>query len=726
MSKHNTDSERTAVPGDPPADAGQAGGRPASPPGPAANGRPRNGSEPRAGVEELLAASRSRELRELYQFWGGAEPQGPATDEDLRLQLQQWMRDPAVIEERVAGLGKRLGAVLEELVGAPRYQRSWDELAGARTLAFLSEYDLQACVSALSRRGLVVETDDRRFERAEERVLAVPPEVGDGLLRRRRERLRGIFGVLTLRGHLDQLYSEPSRATRTSPQRLRELYKMYSQETASVARIERLPEGVRGLVEKAILEFGGILPRQLFERMETELPHWNGRRWSMILEQSLVGTVQQLDLTPYGIQHQDETLIVFNEVALAWLRKVAVPSDPDSPYEELSLGIDLTSNVSRFLHYIDDNDVRYTVKGEIFKTTEKRILQHLIPNPGRELSREEVLSFVFRFCRHAELIARTGRRTFAVTQEGREWSGKALLDKQQALLDFALDDRRLPGEAFHQLRMRQVFLRLVKRVEPGVWYDLMYLPFLARNSYLSTLDDQGVEEHFAERAHRGRFATLEDPQRLAWNLVRWVRQRLYLLGVIDMGYDRAERPVAMRLTNAGARLLGMDQVGTAPRTSVGSLVVTPDFEVVLFPTGDDSQLVHDLDRFCVRQKFGSLMHFRVTQEAVRRALKGGMSLSAILGVLDTHSRTPLPQNVRFSIRDWALRAGLMSLGQDFVLRCHEPDVLKRFLADAGTRPYVASVLDRRSVQLAGRATPRRMQALLRELGYLVELGDGPA
>ena len=35
---------------------------------------------------------------------------------------------------------------------------------------------------------------------------------------------------------------------------------------------------LRGLVEKTILEFGGLLPRGLFERLETGLT-WDGRGW---------------------------------------------------------------------------------------------------------------------------------------------------------------------------------------------------------------------------------------------------------------------------------------------------------------------------------------------------------------------------------------------------------------------------------------------------------------
>jgi hypothetical protein len=692
---------------------------PASPETAAGNGHAKAAPARAFGLSTWLASRRRSDLIELHRFWGGKLCEAPSgDDEELRARIQRWMADAGRVEERVGALGRRLASVVDSLVLAPRYQKNWAELAGSPGLSALSPYELEACVTALARRGLVVEGGDRRFESFGSRVLGLPLELGDGLLRRKRQGQGGLFSILSLHGHLEQLYANGERST---PRRQRELYKMYAQETACAARIERLPEGLQALVEKAILEFGGILPKGLFERTESKALHWNARRWRLILEQSLVGTVRELDLSRHGIALQDETLVVFNEVALAWLRRVAVPSDPDQPHEELSAGIDLCSNISRFLTYLSENGVRFTVRGEIFKTTEKRILQHLNPNPGRELARDGVLHFIFRFARQASLIDRTGNRTYAVTASGREWDSLPLAEKQRALLDSTLAERLPAGESLHQVGLRQLFLRLLKRVEPLTWYDLMYLPFVTRNTYLLNLEDGKAEELFAERTLAGRLPTLEDPQRLAWNLIRWARERLYLLGLIDLGYDRAGRPVAMRLNSSGARLLGVERGATAA-VGTGSLVVTPDFEIVLFPSGDDGELIHALDRFCVRAKQGSLLHFRITQDGVVRALRGGFGLADLLRVIETNARTPVPQNVAFSIKDWALRAGLMRLSPSLVLVCQEPDVLRRFCQDPGTRRHLAEVLGEHSVRLKGRATPRRMQALLRDLGYIVELG----
>jgi hypothetical protein len=681
-----------------------------------------NGRSARPRVADVLEGRPPHELEELYRFWSGNGENGHAS-RDLRAELTRLMSDPANAEARLNVLGRRMCQIFELHLDAAHYTCAFDDLLGHKQLALLSNYDLEAALDVLQRHGLLVATEDRRFKSFGSRAFVVPQEVGDGVLRQRRAKRRGVFDVLTLRGWLDRQYDDPARAKRMPPTRLRELYKLYSGEGACVARIERMDGEFGDLVGKAILQFGGLLPRSLFERMEWKGGTWNAPLWRQKLEESLVGTVERLELSRYGIHHNEEMLVIFNEVALAWLKRVAVPGDPDAPHSEASLGVDLVSNISRFIGFILEHNVRFTVRGEIFKTTEKRILQELIPNPGRELSREDVLGFIYDVTRAFGLIESTGERTFAMSPEGRAWESKPLEEKLEALLEFVVEEKNVGGDFYHQVRLRRILIRLLKRIEPGTWYDLMYLPFLARNTYLASLDQLEVDEYFASRSQSAHYAPMEDTQRLAWNLVRWVRQRLHLLGLVDLGYDSSDRPVAMRLTRSGARLLGVVDGTPDVGPGLGSLIVTPDFEIVLFPTGDDAELVHELDRFCVRERAGETLHFKVLDRTVQRALSEGMQLSRMLNTLRSHSRTPVPQNVIYSIRDWANRAGLMLLDGQGVLSAEDPEALKRFLHDPAARAHVREERDERSVQLKMRFAPRRTQSVLRELGFLVELSE---
>ncbi len=355
-------------------------------------------------VAVALGRLRKADLKAPFRFWAGDDGTAlPGKVGEMREQLAAWMTDPQRVVQRTQSLEGRERAVLEAFLAAPRHRRT------AKDLAQAGSGQAQDQVDALKRVAILF--DD---EGDAEDAWVLPRELADRLLAEEAQSAgdSALFCALTLKGNMERRYAGPEATRPMPPSRLREMFKMYANEAQAVARIERLPEGLRDLVGKVVLEFGGLLPRRFFERMKTELPHWNQRRWAKIMGESLVGTVERLELSPYGIQHDDDTLIVFNEVTLAWFKRVAVPSDPDAPHDNCSLGVDLVSNISRFFAYLIDHQVRFTVKGEIFKTTEKRILTELIPNPGRELERSEVLQFIFHFAVRHGFIEGTGERTF--------------------------------------------------------------------------------------------------------------------------------------------------------------------------------------------------------------------------------------------------------------------------------------------------------------------------
>ncbi len=666
-------------------------------------------------VADALKRLRKPELAQSFEFWAGdstAPP--PAKVGDLREKLAIWMMDPERVAARSASLSGNERSVLEAFLAAPMHRRTRVDLSAVIAGESAEE------VSSLMRAGLVFED---KAPAEEGPAWLVPSDLANALLVQAiRDNAASTSRMLTLKGHLEKTYAGPEAARPMSPARLRATFKMYANEAAAVARVERLPEGLRDLIGKVALEFGGLLPRRFFDRMETELPHWNQRRWAKILEESLVGTATRLELSQYGIAHDDDTLIVFHEVTFAWFKRVAVPSDPDAPHDDASLGVDLVANISRFLAYIIDHDVRFTVKGEIFKTTEKRILTELIPNPGRELERGDVLHFIFQFSRAHGLIEVTGQRTFKLTSAGREWEAQDLEEKLGGLFDYIVRDVEEAHQALHQPTMRQLLVTMCKRLEVGVWYDVMYLPFLARNSYLSQLDSLGVEAQF--NALGAEIGSQEDLQRLAWSLVSWVRKRLYLLGIVDLGYDAGGHPVAMRLTRIGAKVLGMEDPGS-DEVALGRLIVTPDMEVMLFPdpSADDATLTHDLDRFADRVRDGAMRQFKLSDKSVHRGLVEGMTLGRMVSVLTLNARTPVPQNVLMSMRGWALSAGVMILDKNHVVHAEDPSLLARFARDAGVRPFIRTTLSDRSVQLKTKTSRDRYRTLFRDLDYLVEV-DG--
>jgi hypothetical protein len=330
-----------------------------------------------------------------------------------------------------------------------------------------------------------------------------------------------------------------------------------------------------------------------------------------------------------------------------------------------------------------------------------------------------VLDIIYRFCVSERLIHRTGERMYTVSENGAQWEAKPLLDKQQELLRFSVEDRHLPGEPFHQVRMRRFCLRFLRRLEPERWYDAMFLPFVTRNAYMAALDKGTVESFFSARAGaHGSSAPFEDVQQMGWNLLVWVRKRLALLGIVDLGLDSVGRPVAIRLSRLGAQLLGVLPAQNF-RAGQSHLVVNPNFDIVLLPEGDEFELAHALDRFCVRKKHEVLYHYQLTEESLRRGLRDGLRVSEILKWLSRYTRSPLPQNVVYSIHEWAERAGVLWI-EGNNLRSRHSETLERFLAI----PRVASHIHHRpnadSVVLKPGLPVGELRGLAKEIGVFIE------
>jgi len=222
------------------------------------------------------------------------------------------------------------------------------------------------------------------------------------------------------------------------------------------------------------------------------------------------------------------------------------------------------------------------------------------------------------------------------------------------MLAFAVEERGLPGEHFHQARMRRVFLRLLRRAEPEQWQEIQFLPFLARNAYLSQLDTHRAEDFFAARFQGGGYVPTETLQQLERNLLVWIKRRLFPLGVVDIGM-RDGRPVAMRLTRLGAELLEAEPAAKVGGTR-STVIVNPDFELLLFPGDDLHEAVHVFDRFAKRIKSDHVHQFRLERETVQAGIADGIGLAQILQELNDRARAPLPQNVLYSLEEWAGKA----------------------------------------------------------------------
>lgn len=611
----------------------------------------------RLSLRVLLQGAGEAALRECTHRWCGASAgEGKG---DLVAATAAMENEPRV-QERLAALPRKLQDLLEAFFADGGAVRSVQALFTECGRHFKSRFELEAALAALHREAFVWSVKDKRWATFDSPCWAVPGELAECVRQFRQRRQRLLQDALTLQGFLDARFfrerhgngaaGKPNgKDDAKAADHARKIYKLYTMDSAMAQRLQKLPAPVAAIVDVVLHKHGGIAAWDEVLR-EVELAEPPDLAFvGKSLAEAMLGSTTSLDLARIGIQPLPEAVVVFHEIALHAIKRRGEEHRP-TVSEELVCRGDLASNVGRFLRELLQSKVLFTAEGDLFKASAKRIAGTLLPVPGGFLSADALLEAIFRFCLHRRLIDRRGERSLRPTPAGTEFDRSPLAEQTKMLLAHFVEDRTLTGEPYHHTRMRRVLLRLLRRAEPMLWQDVAILPFLARNAYLAQLETAPTEEFFAARFQGGGYTPGESLQQMCWNLLVWVKKRLFPLGLVDIGMHQG-RVTALRLSRLGAELLDAEPAGKVGGTR-SSVIVQPDFEVLVFPGDDVHDVVHVFDRFAHRTKSDHVHQFRIDEASVRAGLADGMTAAQILQELTDRARVPIPQNVLYSLEEW--------------------------------------------------------------------------
>ena len=635
----------------------------------------------RLSLRVLLQGAGEEVVQECVQRWCS----GDAAVRTLAAATTAMEHERTVLG-RIAALPRKLQDLLEAFFAEGGAVRSVQDLFTEHRRNFKSRFDLEASVAALHREAFVFFVKDKRWASFDTPCWAVPSELVECVLQCRRRRRHLLQDSLTLQGFLDARFfrdrngaangadrngdgkaqngrrangkaaeskaAESSAAEGKAADHARKIYKLYTMESSIAQRLQKLPGPVAAICEAVLQRHGGIAEWEELLR-ELELPDPPDLAFvGKCIEEAMIGTTGPLDLAPMGIRAAERAIVVFHEVALYAIRRRGEQSHPQVA-EELSCGGDMTTNVGRFLRELQQSKVLFTADGDLFKASQKRIASLLLPVPGAQLGAEALLEVIYRFCLQRRLIDRRGERSLRPTPAGNDFERSPLGTQVKMLLAHFVEDRSLPGEQFHQTRMRRVLLRLLRRAEPMTWQEVSILPFLARNAYLAQIDIAQTEEFFATRFQGGCYTPSETLQQMCWNLLVWVKKRLFPLGLVDIGMHGG-RVTALRLSKLGAELLDAEPAGRVGGTR-STVIVQPDFELLLFPGDDVHDVVHLFDRFAHRTKSDHVYQFKLDQPSVLAGIADGLSGEQIVQEMTDRARAPIPQNVLYSLAEWSQR-----------------------------------------------------------------------
>lgn len=138
-----------------------------------------------------------------------------------------------------------------------------------------------------------------------------------------------------------------------------------------------------------------------------------------------------------------------------------------------------------------------------------------------------------------------------------------------------------------------------------------------------------------------------------------------------------------------------------------------------------TELARELALTADVESTGGATVYRFTEDSVRRALDAGRGVADITGLLERHSRTPLPQALRYLVSDVGRRHGRLRTGSaSSYLRCDEPALLAELVADRRAADLELLLLAP-TVVVSG-LNRAALTERLRQLGYhpVPESGDG--
>ncbi len=649
-------------------------------------------------LRELIQVCNASELAELYAFWdgNGSKPSG-----DLRGQLLGYMTDDNLVRRRLRFLSRKLIDLLRLFLSRRHFEANLENIRRSQLFSVMSPHEVEAAVRALVKRGFLFPC--HRTE-ARPSMYTVPWELG-GLLR----------------GELQDLDLELCDAFSLARMlRSRENGSPNRERVEDLTPVEQirgrraaLPEDQQEVYDWALETGYGLLPRALWIRHH-ESETFPRQELKEALENARVGTVRHLALGEYGINHFDDTVILFEEIVRAEMDARAFEGASDLTVR--SLGVDFLSDLSQFLGRLSREKVRLTQAGTVYRTAARKIEEELILVSKSEFSGENLFQFLFELSVSRHLARKTSDRRLALTSKGRTWPRLSVSFKLKELLNAVLDD---PNQHFHRPRLQQLTLEHLKKIRSDRWYDFGLFVGSIRHRYLASLDESGIREAYQSRYQYSSEAHMRDLAQLANMIVDFLSRDLHLLGLVDLALIKG-KPAALRLSTLACKVFDVEETESTSADRGPRLLVNPDFEILLLPEGDTYDLIQRLDRFAERVSPEGPRQFRITARSVERAVAAGMSVAEILETLSEHSESELPQNIVYSVREFAERVRFVQMQRAVLVSARHKEIIDHVLRHSELRKVVLERLSPRMLALHPDAPLEELIPLLEKDGVFLE------
>jgi hypothetical protein len=169
------------------------------------------------------------------------------------------------------------------------------------------------------------------------------------------------------------------------------------------------------------------------------------------------------------------------------------------------------------------------------------------------------------------------------------------------------------------------------------------------------------------------------------------------------------------LTSAGERFFRGDAL-PFEKSESDLFTLQPNFEAIAGPELN-LRVRFTLELLSSRKNRDVIITYTVNRNGVARARERGMSAGDVVEFFRHHSRTPLPQNVRFSLETWAKAYGNIYFEPVMLMRFHDPETGRSILHIPEIAPFIKERLSETALVIPSDRIPA-ITAVLRRTGYL--------
>lgn len=663
----------------------------------------------------------SGDLVDVYRHWAG-DVGMPTRDESLlQRELLRLMTDQDRVLKRFRELPAKCRDFLSWLLNQEDYAFPVPGRGeeGIPDLP-ISAYEVDAVAFALRKRGFLMEARNLTWLRHDQPAYLVPHDLGEVLATGLSGGNRPVESQWSLRGWLRAMgRAELERAVvacglpkSAAADRSALVSRLSSPERISRAIASFEDEEERSLLQRVLGDHGGVGEARHLERMGFRLKDAEGFKQRM--ESLLLGTILDGDLADVGLQFGRGSVLVFFELVKAWHSSKLDTEPEDHP----QVSADILADIAAIRTFLDHHTVRVTRDGDLYRATKKKMASEVLSPGERPLDPEESLKWLLRFMEDAELIRPDRDGRLRNTKSWEAFDKRGPTERTELLLTHVENDLREARGAFHLPRMRRIFMSVLREAGTSRWLALRSLAIIARNRYFMTMDRPTLSERFQQRYKFAPVPPLANPSALINELVRYGGSGLAFAGVVDI-HQNEEGPAAIKLTRMGAALLGLAAEAQEEESGHGALIMTADFEIVIFPDYAGIDLIHEVARFAKREKADMSLHYRVTERSVQEAVASGLDAEAILEILDRHGRYEVPQNVRASIAVWAESVHVLQARKTLLVRARSKAALDQLLKIREIKAIALERLNDTTLELKEDPSTAKITETLRSQGFFL-------